>query len=232
MIFCGCVVNSMLFPERFARLSDARLPFPVISELLRGHDRRLVEQPGPVAGVKLDDLELVCGARALRRGLRGDVQGPAGADVHLEPLRSERRDVLEQHHPHRPVALCPLEPLTRDLLAVLARGLPVALAERGVANRLDVHQRRHRRGEPPYRFSAYRSLRVPRVDELVLGTDVAELVDHRAHYLDVLRVQVGVQTVQVLSWKAFSRHAVSAASRTSSGWKGLTPSMARSSGKP
>ena len=40
------------------------------------------------------------------------------------------------------------------------------------------------------------------------------------------------QTVQVLSWNALSRHAVSAASSTSSGWNGLTPSISRFSGKP
>jgi hypothetical protein len=40
------------------------------------------------------------------------------------------------------------------------------------------------------------------------------------------------QTVQVLIWKAPARHAVSAESSTSRGWKGLTPSMRSSSRKP
>src|SRR6476620_5652695 len=40
------------------------------------------------------------------------------------------------------------------------------------------------------------------------------------------------QTVQVLSWKALSRHAVRAASRTSSGWNGLTPLIRKYSGNP
>jgi hypothetical protein len=39
-------------------------------------------------------------------------------------------------------------------------------------------------------------------------------------------------TVQVLSWKAPARHAMSAESRTSSGLNGCTPSMRSSSRKP
>src|SRR5262245_4479264 len=171
-------------------------------------------------------------------------------------MRAERGHVLEERDPFGSFAARALEALAGDLLASLARDLTVALAEGRVADRRGVHHRPHRRGHTPDRLGPELGLLAPDPDEVVLAPHSAELVGHRSHDPDVLLVQgrvdhhgrvdprlgaaprrdrgiaLAAQSVQVLSWNALSRHAVRAASSTSSGWKGLTPSISRSSGKP
>src|SRR6185295_4924785 len=98
MIFFGWVAMSVP-SERGARLVDARLPFLAGVERACRHQRRLVEQPRAVARIELDGLERELGARGVERELRGGVQRTAARHVHLEPVRAERRDVLEQDDP-------------------------------------------------------------------------------------------------------------------------------------
>src|ERR671914_1352449 len=259
MIFCGWVAMSAP-SESAARLLGARLPFLAGVEALRRHQRRLVQQPRAVARVELHDLERELGSRRVERKLGGRVQRAAAGDVHLEPVRAERRDVLEQDDPLGALDPRALQPLAREHLPLLARDLAVAVAERGVADRLAVHQREHRGRGPRDGLLDELAPLVPGDDEIVLGADVLQQLGDRAHEADVLLVEVGVehhgrvdprlgapprcygglavqhqhpaQTVQVFSWNAFSRHAVSAESSTSSGWNGLTPSISRFSGNP
>ena len=143
MIFFGWVATVSPF-RTVARACAMRASHSSrVSNVLGRHDRRLVEQPGAVARVELDDLERrTSGRRGVERQLRRRVQGAPAAHVHLEAVRAERRDVLEQDDPLGALAAGALEPLARELLALLARDLAVAVAERGVAHRLVVHQRR------------------------------------------------------------------------------------------
>ena len=53
------------------------------------------------------------------------MQRAAAGDVHLEPVRAERRDVLEQDDPVGALDPRALEPLAREHLALLARDLAV-----------------------------------------------------------------------------------------------------------
>src|SRR5688572_26660564 len=143
MIFWGCVAMSAP-SESAARLVDARLPFLAGVVALRRDQRRLVEQPGAVAGAELDDFERELRAARVERQLGRRVQRAAAGNVHLEPVRAEWRDILEQHDPLGALDPRPLEPLACEHLALLARDLAVAMAERGVAHRLVVHQSEHR----------------------------------------------------------------------------------------
>ena len=213
-----------------------------------------------VGGVELDDLELERRRRLLEVDLARGMQRAAAADVHLQPVRAHRRHVLEQHDPV--VARCAspppaARPRSRGPRSrVSSRWRWQNAASRTAARSIsDAHARRvpfdHRRRDVA-------SLG-PGRHEVVVRAHVAQLVGDRADDRHVLLVDRGVdhhrrvdprlgapprrdgvlapheqaaQTVQVLSWKALSRHAVSAASRTSSGWNGLTPSIRKSSGKP
>src|SRR5262245_42412948 len=122
MIFCGWVAMSAP-SESAARLLDARVPFLAGVVLLLGHQGRRVEEPGAVGGIELDDLEREGRPRRVERQVRRRVQRAAAGDVHLQPLRAERRDVLEQDDPLGVLDPRPLEPLARQHLAVLARDL-------------------------------------------------------------------------------------------------------------
>src|SRR5262245_51524496 len=126
MIFWGWVAMSAPL-ESGARLLDARFPFLAGVVALLRHQRRLVEQPRAVGRVELDDRELEGGSRRVERELRRGVQRAAAGHVHLEPVRAERRDVLEQDDPRRAVDPRALEPLARQDLALLARDLAVAM---------------------------------------------------------------------------------------------------------
>src|SRR4051794_3237426 len=133
MIRCGCVVVAIsVLSEGRAGLRDARLPLLLGREALRRHQRRVVDEPGARRRVELDDLELEVRRRALRVDLRRGVERATAAHVHLEAVRAERRDVLEQDDPLVAGAPRRLEALGRDLLAALARDLAVAVAEGGV----------------------------------------------------------------------------------------------------
>src|SRR5262245_12032911 len=122
MIFCGWVAMSAP-SESAARLLHARVPFLAGVVLLLRHQGRRVEQPGAVGGTELDDLELEGRARRVEREIGRRVQRAAADDVHLEPLRAERGDVLEEDDPLGSLDLRLLEPLARDHLALLARDL-------------------------------------------------------------------------------------------------------------
>src|SRR5215211_4239639 len=128
---CGCVVAMSVLSGSEGRpgLRDAGLPLLLGRVALRRHERRAVEQPCPGRRVELDDLELERRRRAVELDLCRGVQRAAAAHVHLETVRAERRDVLEQHHPLGALALRRLQPLARELLAALARELAVAMAE-------------------------------------------------------------------------------------------------------
>ena len=85
--------------ERAARLLDARLPFLAGVEGLRRHQRRLVEQPRAVAGSSWTTSSVNFG-RAASSGSSDDACSARPlAHVHLQPVRAERRDVLEQDDP-------------------------------------------------------------------------------------------------------------------------------------
>src|SRR5690349_17928655 len=134
MIRCGWVVAISVLSEGRAGLRDAGLPLLLASVALRRHERRAVDEPGARRRVELYDLELEVRRRALGVDLRRGVERPAAADVHLEAVRAERRDVVEQHDPLVARPARRLEPLGRDLLAALARDLAMAVAEGGVAD--------------------------------------------------------------------------------------------------
>ena len=213
----------------------------------------------PGARIELDDLQRV-GRRPVDVALAGGVQAAPGAHVHLQAVRAQRRDVVEEHDPLRLLAPRLLEALARDLLAARARDLAVAMAEGRVAHRLEVHEGPHRgrvarrrrrsraRGAPPRRSRARpRCGRRPaRRPPPAPSSGTARTWPRRPSPSGRRAPRraatprrrprgppaSGRYTVQVLSWKARSRQAVSAASRTSSGWKGVTPSMRKSSGKP
>src|SRR5205823_1663924 len=135
-----------------------------------------------------------------------------------------------------------------------------SVAERRVAHGVEVHQAQHRRGVARDRLPHQLPPLFVGGDEIILGVYVVEQLGDGAHDADVVAVEVRVdhhrridprlslapgcyrglavqhehaaQTVQVFSWKARSRQAVSAESSTSRGWNGLTPSISRFSGKP
>src|SRR3954454_17362144 len=118
MIRCGWVVLAIsVLSEGRAGLRDARLPLLLGREALRRHQRRGVDEPGAIRRVELDDLELEARRRALRVDLRRRVQRAAAGHVHLEAVRAERRDGLEQDVPLVAGAARRFEPLGRDLLA-------------------------------------------------------------------------------------------------------------------
>jgi hypothetical protein len=129
------------------------------------------------------------GRRRVERQLGRGVQRPAAAHVHLQPVRAERRDVLEQHDPLGPSRAARSSRCARQRLALLARDLAVAMAERGVAHRLEVHQRQHRRRGARDDLRARVAPLVPGRDEVVLGAHVAQLLGDRAHDADVLLVE-------------------------------------------
>src|SRR5689334_1382447 len=120
MIRCGCVVAISVLSEGRAGLRDARLPLLLRRVALRRHDRRAVDEPGARRRVERHDLELERRRRALGVDLRRRVQRPPAAHVHLEAVRAERRDVLEEDDPLVASAPCRLEALAGDLLAALA----------------------------------------------------------------------------------------------------------------
>src|SRR3954468_21730772 len=139
MTRCGCVVAMSVLSEGRAGLRDAGLPLLLGGVAPAGHQRRAVDEPGTRRRVELDDLELERRRRALGVDLRRGVERPPACDVHLEAVRAERRDVLEEDDPLVARAPRRLEALAGDLLAALARDLAVAMAERGVAHRVHVH---------------------------------------------------------------------------------------------
>src|SRR4051794_12926529 len=137
MIRCGCVVVAIsVLSEGRAGLRDARLPLLLGREALWRHQRRAVDEPGAIRPGGLGDLELEAPRPAPPGDPRRRVQRAAAGPAHLEAVRAERRDVLEQDDPWVAGAPRRLEPLGRDLLAALARDLAVAVAEGGVAHRL------------------------------------------------------------------------------------------------
>src|SRR5215210_7995514 len=113
----GCVVAISVLSEGRAGLRDARLPLLLGCVALGGDERRLVDEPRAGRGVELHDLQLERRRRALGVDLGRGVQRPPAAHVHLEAVRAERRDVLEQHDPIGALAERRLEALARDLLA-------------------------------------------------------------------------------------------------------------------
>src|SRR3954447_5964824 len=129
MTRCGCVVAISVLSEGRPGLRDAGLPLLLGRVALGGHERRAVDEPRASLGVELHDLELERRRRALGVDLRRGVQRAARAHVHLEAVRAERRDVLEQHDPLVARDARRVEAPARDLLAALARDLAVAVAE-------------------------------------------------------------------------------------------------------
>ena len=261
MIRCGWVTFiGRSSPNVGPRLGDARLPLVGRAVGLGGHERRLVEQPGAGARIELDDLQRV-GRRPVEVALARRVQRRAPMRTCISRRCEPSGVTSSKSTTHSdPVAPRLLEALAGDLLAARARDLAVAMAEGRVAHRLEVHEGAHRGRVAGDDRARQLAALLPGGHEVVLGADVGQLVGHRPHHRQVLLVHgrrrpsrsgrraprraatpprrprgppsSGRYTVQVLSWKARSRHAVSAASSTSRGWKGVTPSMRKSSGKP
>src|SRR4051794_10367809 len=124
----GCVVAISVLSEGRAGLRDAGLPLLLRRVALGGHQRRLVDEPRARGRVERHHLELERRGRALGVDLRRGVQRPPAAHVHLEAVRAQRRDVLEQDDPLVAGAKRRLEAFARDLLAAVARDLAVAVA--------------------------------------------------------------------------------------------------------
>src|SRR5215217_5315566 len=229
----GCVVAISVLSEGRAGLRDAGLPLLLGRVALRRHERRLVDEPRAGGRVELHDLELEGRRRALGVDLRRGVQRSPAAHVHLQAMRAHRRDVLEEDDPLRALHPSALEALARDLLAALAGDLAVTVAERGVADAVLVADVRELLGDRAHDRDVLlvdrRVVHDRRVDARLRAPPGRDrvLAVHRRHVAARAR-----QTVQVFSWKARSRHAVSAASSTSRGWNGLTPSSRKSSGNP
>ena len=112
--------------------------------------------------------------------------------MHLQPVGAERRDVLEQDDPLGSCLARALQPLGGQRLALLARELAMAMAERGVAHGAEVHDREHRRCGARDDLAHDVATLVPGRDEVVLGAHVAQLLGHRADDADVLLVELGV----------------------------------------
>ena len=91
-----------------------------------------------------------------------------------------------------PLAPRALEPLAGELLGLLPRDLAMAVAERGVAHRLLIHEREQRRRGARDRLAHELAPLPPGRDQVVLGAHVAEQLRDRADHADVLLVQLGV----------------------------------------
>ena len=116
---------------------------------LRRHQRRLVEQPRAVAGSSWTTSSVNFGRRASSGSSDDACSARPERDVHLEPVRAERRDVLEQHDPLG-AARGARAPAARGASALPCSRVISRWRWQNAASRtaLEVHQREHRRRGP------------------------------------------------------------------------------------